>query len=214
MSPTARLLTVNVVHTIRRGPTRDTAIDKRPVLGPVGVGELGLDGDRQCDTRNHGGPDKALYAYASEDATWWSGELGRDIPPGLFGENLTTQGLDVTGALIGERWRIGDPDQSVLVEVRMPRTPCDNFSARMGDPEFHKRFLATRRVGAYLKVVEPGTIEAGDRIEIAFQPDHDLSVGGYFERPDPDQMRRVLDTGIDLAEIVRRRAQRIAARAA
>ena len=81
MSPAARLLTVNVVHTIRRGPTRDTAIDKRPVLGPVGVGELGLDGDRQCDTRNHGGPDKALYAYASEDATWWSGELGRDIPP-------------------------------------------------------------------------------------------------------------------------------------
>ena len=214
MSSTPRLLTVNVVYVIRRGPTRDTAIDKRPVTVPVNVGELGLDGDRQCDTRNHGGPDKALYAYASEDATWWTGELGRDIPPGLFGENLTTQGLDVTGALIGERWRIGDRVRGALVEVRMPRMPCENFSARMGEPGFHKRFLATRRVGAYLSVLEPGTIEAGDRIEIAYQPDHDLSVGGYFDRPDADRMRRVLDTGIDLAGIVRRRAQRIVARAA
>jgi len=211
MSPTPRLLTVNVVYAIRRGPTRLTAIDKRPVSGPVSVGELGLDGDRQCDTPNHGGPDKALYAYASEDSAWWTGELDRDIPPGLFGENLTTQDLDVTGALIGERWRIGGRDRGVLVEVRMPRTPCDNLSGRMGDPGFHKRFAASRRVGAYLSVLEPGTIEAGDRIEIVYRPEHDLSVGGYFDPPDPDRMRRVLDTGIDLAGIVRRRAQRVAA---
>lgn len=212
MTPAPRLLTVNVVHAIRRGPTRFTAIDKRPAPGPVRVGELGLDGDRQCDTRNHGGPDKALYAYASEDAAWWAGQLDRDIPPGLFGDNLTTQGLDVTGALIGERWRIGG-DLGVLVEVRMPRTPCDNLSGRMGDPGFHKRFAASRRVGAYLKVLEPGSIEAGDRIETVYRPEHDLSVGGYFDRPDSDRMRRVLDTGIDLADIVRRRAQRLAAHA-
>jgi MOSC domain-containing protein YiiM len=211
MSDSARLTAVNVVHAIRPGAGRDTAIDKRPVAGQVPVGALGLDGDWQCDTRNHGGPDRALYAYASEDAAWWAGELGRDIPPGLFGDNLTTAGLDVIGALIGERWRIGGPE-GVLVEVRMPRTPCENLSFRMGDPQFHKRFVASRRVGAYLKVLELGTISAGDPIEIAFRPDHRLTVGGYFDRPDPAVMRQVLDTGIDLAETVHRRARRIAAR--
>jgi len=211
MAESARLTTVNVVHAIRRGAGRDTAIDKRPVTGRVPVGTLGLDGDRQCDTRNHGGPDKALYAYAGEDAAWWAEQLGRDIPPGLFGDNLTTAGLDVTGALIGERWRIGGPE-GVLVEVRMPRTPCENLSFRMDDPRFHKRFVASGRVGAYLGVLEPGTIEAGDPIEIAFRPDHGLTVGGYFDRPDAAVMRQVLDTGIDLAETVRRRVRRVAAR--
>jgi MOSC domain-containing protein YiiM len=207
-----RLLTVNVVHTIWPGPFRDSGIDKRPVAGPVAVGELGLDGDRQFDTRNHGGPDKAVYAYASEDAAWWAEELGRDIPPGLLGDNLTTVGLDVTGARIGERWRIGGSD-GVLVEVRMPRTPCENLSARMRDSTFHKRFTASRRVGAYLKVCEPGTIAAGDPIEIDFRPDHTLTVGGYLDRPDAAVMREVLDTGIELADIVRRRVRRVAARA-
>lgn len=89
-----RLLSVNVVHELIRGPTRWTAIDKRPVAGRVDVGQLGLVGDQQCDERHHGGPDKAVYAYASEDAAWWAEELGREIPPGLFGENLTTVGLD------------------------------------------------------------------------------------------------------------------------
>jgi MOSC domain-containing protein YiiM len=212
MPRTMWLGAVNVVHEIWRGPIRDTAIDKRPVQGAVHVGKLGLDGDRQCDTRNHGGTDKALYAYATEDSSWWADELGRDIPPGLFGENLTTQGLDVTGALIGERWRIGDPDCGVLVEVRLPRTPCENLSARMGDPQFHRRFTASRRVGAYLKVLEPGAIAAGDPIEIAFRPDHDLTIGGYFDPPDPYRMRRVLESGIDLAATIRRRAQRQAER--
>src|SRR5262245_59362147 len=214
MPQTIRLAAINVMHEIWRGPIRDSGIDKRPIAGAVRVGELGLDGDRQCDTRHHGGPDKAVYAYAREDLVWWSGELDRDIPPGLFGENLTTQGLDVTGALIGERWRIGGPDQGVLVEVRLPRTPCENLSARMGDPRFHQRFAASRRVGAYLKVLEPGVIKAGDPIEIAFRPDHDLMIGGYFDPPDPDRMQRVLDSGIDLAETIRRRARRIAGCAA
>jgi MOSC domain-containing protein YiiM len=207
-----RLLTVNIMHKTWQGPIRDSGIDKRPVGDSVAVGELGLDGDRQFDTRNHGGPDKAMYAYASEDATWWAGELGRDVPPGLFGENLTTVGLDVTGARIGERWRIGGPG-GVLVEVRMPRTPCENLSARMGDSTFHRRFMASRRVGAYLKVCRPGTIAAGDPIEIDFRPDHTLTVGGYLDRPDPAVMREVLDTGIELADIVRRRVSRIAAQA-
>jgi MOSC domain-containing protein YiiM len=210
MSASAACLTsVNVVHAIRAGAGRDTAIDKRSVAGRVGVGELGLAGDRQCDTRHHGGPDRALYAYAAEDAAWWADELGREVPPGLLGENLTTSGLDVTGARIGERWRIGD---GVLVEVRLPRTPCENLSMRMGDPEFHKRFARSGRVGAYLKVLDGGSVEAGDRIVVEERPDHGLTVGGYYDRPGPDVMRRVLDSGVDLAETVRRRAQRIAAR--
>jgi MOSC domain-containing protein YiiM len=212
MTATApRLQTVNVVHAIRPGAGRETAIDKRPVDGPVTVGELGLEGDRQCDTKHHGGPDKALYAYASEDAAWWADELDRDIPPGLFGDNLRTEGLDVTGARIGERWRIGGPGR-VLVEVRMPRTPCENFSLRMGDPDFHKRFLAVGRVGAYLMVVEPGTVAAGDAIAIERRPDHELTIGGYFDRPPAAVMRRVLDSGVELAEPVRRRARRIVER--
>lgn len=163
----ARLLTVNVVHEIIRGPSRWTAIDKRPVTGPVEVGGLGLAGDKQCDERHHGGPDKALYAYASEDAAWWADEMERVIPPGLFGENLTTVGVDVTGAVLGERWRIGP---AVQLEVRMPRVACSNLSARMEIPRFHRRFTAAHRPGAYLKVLTPGTIRAGDPITVEHRP--------------------------------------------
>lgn len=122
----ARLAAVNVLFVLRQGAGRTTAIDKRPVDGPVEVGELGLAGDVQCDTRYHGGPDKALYAYSTEDAAWWAEELDRDVAPGLFGENLTVEALDVSEAEIGERWRIGS---DVVVEVRQPRTPCDNLAA-------------------------------------------------------------------------------------
>ena len=172
----AQLLTVNVVHELIRGPVRWTAIDKRPVTGPVAVGELGLAGDKQCDRRFHGGPDKALYAYAVEDADWWSTELDRDIPPGQFGENLTTRGLDITGALIGERWQIGGPKTGILVEVRSPRDPCGNLSARMGIPKFHRRFVATGRVGAYLKVLSTGSVRAGNRIVVVHRPAQGLSI--------------------------------------
>lgn len=210
----ALVAAVNTVHAVRRGAGRDTAIDKRPVPRPVWFGELGAEGDRQCDTRHHGGPDKAVYAYASEDAAWWAEALGREIPPGYFGENITTTGLDVTGARIGERWRIGAPGVGVLVEVRMPRTPCENLSAWIGEAGFHQRFAATGRVGAYLKVIEPGTVSAGDRIEVDHRPEHDLTIGRYLDRPGPELMAQVLDSDVDLAEVVRRRVRRIAARAA
>lgn len=168
----ARLLAVNVVHEVVRGPSRYTAIDKRPVDGPVEVGPLGLAGDKQC-SKQHGGVDKALYAFAREDAEWWSAELDREIPPGLFGENLTTEDLDVNGALIGERWRIG---RNVVVEVRMPRDPCANLAFRMGIPKFHRRFLAVGRPGAYLAVVTGGTIRAGDPIRVVSRPERGSTV--------------------------------------
>lgn len=205
-----RLVAVNVVHEIRPGAGRDTAIDKRPVDGPVEVGPLGLTGDTQCDSRYHGGPDKALYAYAVEDAAWWTAELGREITPGLLGENLTTEGIDCTHALLGERWRIG---AEVLVEVRMPRTPCDNLSLRMGLHGFHRQFSASRRVGAYLSVLVPGFVKAGDRVVIDHRPSHGITIADWAYRRDPEHGRRLLESSDDLAADVRRTAQRLSRKA-
>ena len=128
MSAMAQVLSVNRVHTLLpHGPEgRETAIDKQPVAGPVAVGRLGLGGDRQMDVKHHGGPLQAVYAYASEDLAWWSRELGREIPHGFFGENLTTAGIDIGGARQGEQWRLGeadDPDHVVL-QVTDSRIPC------------------------------------------------------------------------------------------
>lgn len=204
----ARVEAVNVVHRMRPGFFHETAIDKRPVESPVEVTVNGLAGDRQVDS-SHGGPDRAVYAYAGEDAEWWEAELGVLIPPGTFGENLRTRGLDVTGALVGERWRIG----GVLLEVRMPRTPCQNLSLRAGIEKFHVAFNRTGRVGAMLKVVEPGRLEAGDRITVVDRPCHDVTIGALAGRPDADRMRRLLDSQVSLAAKVRARAQRAVARA-
>lgn len=203
-----RVVSVNVVAQVAPGYFGDTAIDKRPVDGPVEVGELGLAGDRQL-SRLHGGRDKAIYAYAVEDADWWAGELDRTIPPGQFGENLRTSGIDVTGALIGERWRIGD----VVLEVRQPRTPCENLSQRMRIERFHLRFNASGRVGALLSVVVGGSIEAGDAIRVEDRPDHDVTIGAWATGPTAAQMQRLLDSGASLAKSVRTKANRVAARA-
>jgi MOSC domain-containing protein YiiM len=206
MSP-ARVVAVTVVHQVRPGYFQDTAIDKRPVDGPVAVTELGLEGDQQLN-RHHGGPDKAVYAYATEDADWWATELGRDIPPGLFGDNLRTTGLEISSAQIGERWRVGD----VVLEVRMPRTPCENLSLRMGMDEFHLRFNTTGRVGALLKVLTPGSVTAGDPITIDERPDHGVTVADLATGPDAQQMQRLLGSGVSLAKSVRAKAQRIVRR--
>lgn len=195
-----------------------TAIDKRPRDGKVEVGELGLAGDTQCDTKNHGGPDQALYVYAREDSDWWMSELERDIPFGWFGENLDTLGLDVTGALIGERWRIGDGDDAIEVEVRSPRLPCVTFQARMNIPGWQKRFLAGGRPGAYLKVLRTGAIAAGDPVTVVRRPDHDVTIGHVVAGRvngghDPDRMRAMLDSGIDFEPEIRALALRTVSRA-
>ncbi|WP_405057310.1 MOSC domain-containing protein [Kribbella sp. NBC_01505] len=207
-----RVLTVNVVEELIAGPkeTGLTAIDKRPQGGRVLVGTLGLAGDQVCDTKNHGGPDQALYAYAEEDAQWWAGELTRDIPTGLFGENLRTEGLDVNGALLGEVWRIGD---EVEVMVRAPRVPCITFQHRMDLPRWVKRFHQANRPGAYLKVLKTGTIGADDRIEILSRPNHEVTVADMFAGQDSAKMQRMLDTDVDLVDEIRGIAHRIAARA-
>ena len=154
-----------------RGPTR-SAIDKRPVEGRVAVARLGLAGDVQVNKKFHGGEGQAVYAYAQEDADHWSAELGRELPPGRFGENLRTAGLDLTGAVIGERWRVG----TVELEVCQPRLPCHKLAARMGEPRMVKRFAQASRPGAYLRIVREGMLGAGDAIELLSRPDHGITV--------------------------------------
>ncbi|QNE21686.1 MOSC domain-containing protein [Kribbella qitaiheensis] len=206
-----RLLTVNVVEELIPGPkeTGVTAIDKRPQVGRVPVGELGLRGDSVCDTKNHGGPDQALYAYAAEDSGWWADQLGREIPPGLFGENLVTEGLDITSALIGEVWRLGD---EVEVMVRAPRIPCVTFQHRMEIPGWIKRFHREGRPGAYLKVLKTGTLGAGDEITVLDRPAHEVTIGVMFAAQDSAKMQTMLDAEVDLVDELRAQAERVAAR--
>ncbi|MEU6286484.1 MOSC domain-containing protein [Streptomyces sp. NPDC046988] len=166
-------------------PEGVTGIDKRPADGPVrvaapgpkGIGASGLAGDTVCDTRHHGGEDQAVYAVAREDLDDWERELGRALPSGSFGENLTTTGLDVSGALIGERWRVG-PD--LLLEVTSGRIPCRTFQGHMGEQRWVKRFTEKAVPGAYFRVVEPGEIRAGDPVRIVHRPDHEVTVALQF----------------------------------
>jgi MOSC domain-containing protein YiiM len=175
-APMARLLSVNVGRprqlSVRRGRPLMSAIGKAPVEGRVRVAGVNVEGDDQADRRVHGGPDKAVYAYASEDAAFWSAELGRELGPGAFGENLTTAGLDVSGAVVGERWRIGD----VELEVCQPRLPCNKLALRMGEAQMVKRFAQASRPGAYLRIVREGLLAAGDAIEVLSRPAHGVTV--------------------------------------
>jgi MOSC domain-containing protein YiiM len=171
------ILSVNVgrpqlVETGRRAVA--TAIWKTPVAGRVAVRGVNVDGDDQADRSVHGGPDKAVYAYAIEDTREWEAELGRELGPGAFGENLTIEGIGVSTALVGERWRIG----TTLLEVVQPRLPCFKLGLRMGDPSFVRRFGQASRPGAYLRIVEEGELGAGDAVEVDPDalPDHGVTV--------------------------------------
>lgn len=183
------LLAVCRVHALL--PTKDstgvTAIDKRATAGRVKVHRLGLTGDIQASRKHHGGPSKALYAYSQEDADFWSAEVGRDIEPGMFGENLRVSGIEATHAVIGERWRIGD----VLLEVTEPRTPCINFARFLGEPNWVKRFSGEGRTGTYLRVVKGGYIEAGDTVVVEHRPEHGVTIGQLFTGLEPDQAARL-----------------------
>jgi MOSC domain-containing protein YiiM len=137
---------------------------------------VNLEGDDQADREAHGGPDKAVYAYAIEDARWWAEELGRSPEYGELGENLTTEGIEVTNALVGERWEIG----STVLEVSEPRVPCWRLAVRMEDNGFPRRFTKAGRPGAYLRIAVEGALGSGDEIRIVERPDHDLTIGDVF----------------------------------
>jgi MOSC domain-containing protein YiiM len=170
------LVSVNVggVRTVQVGNRAiETAIWKFPVAGRIRVEGVNLRGDDQADRSVHGGVDKALYAYALEDTIWWEAQTGRELGLGAFGENLSVRGLDVTGARVGELWRIG----TAVLEVRQPRLPCFKLGLRMDDPKFPRLFAQAGRPGAYLAIVEEGDVGAGDRIHIVERPRHGITVG-------------------------------------
>ncbi len=212
----ARITSVNVVQALvpdRRGDLELTAIDKRPVAGrvavraPDGTG-VGLAGDQIFDTRNHGGRDQAVYAYAVADRDWWAAELGRGLAPGSFGENLDTEGVEVTDAVIGERWHVGD--DGLVLEVTSPRIPCKTFQGFIDEPHWVKRFTEHGACGAYLRVLTAGSVGAGDSVSVRDRPAHGVTVGEVFRvrSVDATRLRRLLaeqpDLARDLEHAVRR----------
>ena len=223
-SPHGTVLSVNIAAHPRHtdaGDTpggRPTGIGKQPVAhpvrieppGPKGVGASGLIGDQVCDLRHHGGTDQAVYAYAREDLDWWQRQLGRELPPGLFGENLTTLGLDLNATLVGERWRVGD---EVVLEASSPRIPCAIFAEKMGEERWIKRFTERGASGAYLRVIAPGSLRAGDRITVEYRPEHTVTLGLYFRAltTESDRLEELLAAGdalpLETRERVLRRTQ-------
>lgn len=216
----SRISAVCVVHALLPDPGQDpdtTAIDKRPVSGPVAVDGLGLAGDTQVDRKHHGGVFQAVYAYADEDADWWAEQLGRDIPPGRFGENVRTCGLPVTGAVIGERWQVGTPGVGPLLQVTAPRIPCATFQTFLDEPRWVKRFTQAGRPGAYLRVLSSGVMAAGDEVDVVHRPAHGVTIGEVFPTGGADVMARLRDgadaEGIELSPPLAKRV-RAALRAA
>jgi MOSC domain-containing protein YiiM len=218
----ASVSSVNVVHQIRDDPGQTpgrTAIDKRPHPGPVYVAERGLQGDAQLDTKHHGRSWQAVYAYAEEDLDWWRDQLQRDLTPGMFGENLTTVGLDVTGAVIGELWRIGTGDDAVVLEVTTPRIPCQTFAQWLDEPRWVRRFTEHGAPGAYLRVLSTGMVRAGDPVEVVQRPDHGVRIADVFPTVRPESAPALMaahDSGAvqvveELYDIAARAAGRVGA---
>jgi MOSC domain-containing protein YiiM len=172
---TARIISVNtgpVKEMVISGKPGRSGIDKRPAADPVRLGAMGLAGDDYGDRVHHGGAEQAAYAYAREDLDWWTEQLGRELANGQFGENITTSGLDITTALIGEIWQLG----GTVVQVTAPRIPCATFQTWTGEPHWVKRFAAAARPGAYLRVLSEGNVAAGDGIEVLGQPERRVTV--------------------------------------
>jgi MOSC domain-containing protein YiiM len=175
---------VGIVESINVGPAvavpwgkyKWSAIDKRSVDGPVHVHTLGVGDDEIGDLVNHGGPDQAVYAYAAEDLQTWSEEIGRELRPGEFGENLTTRGIDLTHAHAGDRWRVG----GTLLEIAGVRIPCSVFQGFVGEQQWVKRFMHGRMPGPYFRVLEEGTITPGDAIEVVEQRGHEVTMEFLF----------------------------------
>ncbi|MGZ6744510.1 MAG: MOSC domain-containing protein [Nocardioides sp.] len=179
----AVLLSVNVGRPREAGwaAIGRTSIDKQPVAGRVLARRLGLEGDEVSDTKHHGGVDQAVYAFAREDLDAWAADLGQEVRDGQFGENLTTSGIDVNEAEVGERWLVGD----AALEVASVRIPCNDFKCWMGRSGYDerawvRRFTETHRPGPYLRVVTEGTVAAGDEITVSHRPGHGVTVTTMF----------------------------------
>lgn len=210
MRAVAKVLSVNVTAVVHEGEWTGsegrTGIDKRPVQGPVNASNNSLSGDVIADRKSHGGYDKAVYAYAREDADWWEAEIGVVIADGRFGENLTTQGIDVSGAVIGERWSIG----TTILEVSRPRIPCRIFAGFWDRPSLIKDFTNAGRPGAYLRIVQEGQLSGGDEIVIVHRPDHGVTISDLFAAKAGARSRIAdIEKVPDLPEDIREWAKRI-----
>ena len=176
----ARVLSINITSVVHQGEWTGsegrTGIDKRSVSGAIEFKNNGLVGDRVIDSNVHGGYEQAVYAYAREDAQWWEKEINEEIPAGRFGENLTTEGIDVNAALVGEQWKIG----SVILEVSQPRIPCRVFAGFWKRATLIKDFTQAGRPGAYLRIIQEGSAQAGDLIEVIRKPGHKISISDLF----------------------------------
>ncbi|HXN81591.1 MAG TPA: MOSC domain-containing protein [Myxococcales bacterium] len=193
VTDSGRVLSVNVGGVRKfeyRGRPAESAIWKSPVSGRLAARGVNLEGDHQADREVHGGFDKAVYAYAVEDQRWWEREIGRPLSHGEFGENLTTEGMEVNSALVGERWQIG----SAVFEVSEPRVPCWRLGVRMNDEMFPRRFTKALRPGTYLRIVVEGDVGAGDEIRVVERPDHDVTIRDVFRiyTRDRDEVGRLL----------------------
>lgn len=187
----ARVLTVNIgkLEPTPHSSTSVTGIHKRPSEGEIrvfaaGDGKSGVEGDFIGDPKNHGGADQAVYAYQREDLDRWEQIKDREFPNGAFGENLTTAGIDVNAAIIGEQWRVGD---EVVLEVTAPRIPCRTFRGVISEPHWIKEFTQDARPGTYFKVITPGVIKAGDAIEVIHRPPHDVTISLVFRATTTDR---------------------------
>jgi MOSC domain-containing protein YiiM len=212
------ILSVNVAVPERSTAKRVgmTGINKQPVAGPVAVRapgpkttglHSGLVGDRIFDIEHHGGDDQAVYVYAREDYDWWEAQLDRVLPGGTFGENLTTVGVEVNGALIGETWRVGD---SLVLQPTFGRIPCATFQAKMALPQWVRTFTRENRPGAYLRVIEPGDVKAGDTVTVTHRPAHGVTIAEAFRAylTEPELLPRLAEIeGLpdDLRDSLRRR---------
>jgi MOSC domain-containing protein YiiM len=218
----ATVVSVNLarVRANPDAPARKTGIDKsatdqavmvRPP-GPLRAGlGSGLVGDTIGNQKLHGGDDQAVYAYAREDLDEWEARLGRPLTDGMFGENLTTSGVEVTHARIGERWHVGT--DGLVLEVSAPRTPCRTFSAFLDLDNWIKTFTEAAKPGAYLRVISPGTVRAGDEISVEDRPDHDVTINLVFraKMSEPNLLPQVLAAdalSAELKEYARRRLER------
>lgn len=210
---TGEVLAVCVLHAEIEVPGRvgRSGIDKRPRPERVGVRALGLDGDHVCDTAHHGGLHKAVYAYADEDAHRWATELDRDLPAGWFGENLRIRGLPISDAVIGARLAIGPGPVGpghTLLEVSEPRVPCATFQHWSGERQWVKRFTLRSDTGTYLRVLDEGTIGAGDTVHVVHVPEHGITVRDVFTGADPDKLELLLAAEPTVSDDVRMQINR------
>jgi MOSC domain-containing protein YiiM len=174
----------------RNDHVESTGIFKLPTNGPVRVTNLGLENDVIVSKKHHGGPDQAIYAYGAADYEWWSHELGKEIAPGTFGENLTINAVESAEFNIGDYLHIGD----VTLQVTAPRIPCGTFAARMADPQWVKRFRHAERPGLYCRVLKEGFVKAGDLVLAERYTRETISIlemfRNYYERNKSEETLR------------------------